>query len=55
MVNLERHNQQNSTSSTSYYSKYSYNSFPPEDLLQEFEFQIMIQDSKTLFKSKAYP
>ena len=44
MVNLERHNQQNSTSSTSCDSTYSSNSFFPKDLLQEFEFQIMNQD-----------
>ena len=41
MVNLERHNQQNSTSSTSCDSTSSSNSSSPEDLLQEFEFQIM--------------
>ena len=48
MVNLERHNQQNSTfstSSTSCNSTYSSNSFFPEDLLQEFEFRIMNQDA----------
>ena len=56
MVNLERRNQQNSTSSNSCNSTSS-NSFSPENLLQEFEFQIMNQDAvtKTLFKSKANP
>ena len=46
MVNLEleRRNQQNSTSSTSCDSTSSSNSSSPEDLLQEFEFQIMYQD-----------
>ena len=42
--NMERHNHQNSTSSTSCDPTYSSNSFSPEDLLQEFEFQIMNQD-----------
>jgi hypothetical protein len=44
MANLEHRNQQNSTSSTFCDSTYSSNSFSPEDLLQEFEFQIMNQD-----------
>ena len=44
MVNLARHTQQNFSSSSSCDLTSSSSSSSPEDLLPEFEFQIMSQD-----------